>query len=91
MVLYRYDVCLLGIMCSLCCHDYRGRHKVRGTSMCSTVGYNQVPVPQERGEDSPEARVHHGTGGVGCGSDGLRAEESHHEGVDPGGRGTGAG
>ena len=39
----------------------------------------------------PEARVHHGTGGVSCGSDGLRAEESHHEGVDPGGRGTGAG
>ena len=26
-----------------------------------------------------------------CGSDGLRAEESHHEGVDPEGRGTGAG
>ena len=25
MVLYRYDVCLVGIMCSLCCHDYRGQ------------------------------------------------------------------
>ena len=40
---------------------------------------------------APRPRVHHGTGGVVCGSDGLRAEESHHEGVDPGGRGTGAG
>ena len=45
-----------------------------------------IIVPQVRGEDSPEALVHHGTGGIGRGSDGLRAEESRHEGVDPGGR-----
>ena len=32
--------------------------------------YSQVPVPQVHGEDSPEARIHHWTGGVGCGSDG---------------------
>ena len=24
------DVCLLEIMCFLCCHDYRGKHKVGG-------------------------------------------------------------
>ena len=24
------DVCLLGIMCSLCCHDYRGQAQVEG-------------------------------------------------------------
>ena len=99
------DVCLLGIMCSLCCHDYRGKHKVGGHQCASLWGprYGQVRVPQvSHGSDGlheedscplPRYLVPRPvcTPGQGRGSDGLRAEESHHEGVDPGGRGTGAG
>ena len=90
MVLYRYDVCLLGIMCSLCCHDYRGKHKVGGdinVLLCGDPGTakSQLLKNVEKIACSPR------TGGVGCRSDSLRAEESHYEGVDPGGRGTGAG
>ena len=65
--------------------------------------YSQVPVPQvSHGSDGlheedscplPRYQVPRPvcTPGQGRGSDGLRAEESQHEGVDLGGRGTGAG
>eukprot|EP00731_Ephydatia_muelleri_P001797 Em0001g1797a len=69
----------------------------------ASTRYSQVPVPQvSHGSDGlhekdscplPRYLVPRPvcTPGQGRGSDGLRAEESHHEGVDPGGRGTGAG
>ena len=97
-------------MCSLCCHDYRGKHKVGGGGggghQCTPLWgsrYSQVPVPQvSHGSDGlheedscplPRYLVPRPvcTTGQGRRSDGLRAEESCHEGVDPGGRGTGAG
>ena len=51
----------------------------------------KVTVPQVRGEDGAAGGVHDGSGSVGCGSDGLRPEKPHLQGVDTGGRCSGSG
>ncbi|KAL5516430.1 hypothetical protein EMCRGX_G001758 [Ephydatia muelleri] len=81
---WRWSSSRLGTGCSVepLPHDLLRKYIIYSKEMTVVA----IIVPQVRGEDSPEALVHHGTGGIGRGSDGLRAEESRHEGVDPGGR-----
>lgn len=54
-------------------------------------GDSQVSVSKVRGEDGAPSGVHHRSGSLSCGSDGLRTEESCVQGMDPGGRCPGVG
>ena len=71
-----------------------GKHKVRGdlnVLICGDPGTAKSQFLKYVEKTAPRVVFTTGTGGVGCGIDSVRAEESRVQGVDVRGRGSGAG